>query len=90
MSSEAAIEPPHNPARAERSILRREAKAASTTRKTWERVTRGSRPSTWGGRRLVIRTNPESTLGTGQKTVGGTLPTRIASAYHASLALGTP
>ena len=38
----------------------------------------------------MIRTNPDSTLGTGQNTLGGTVPTLADSAYQATFALGTP
>ena len=41
-------------------------------------------------RRQVNETRPESTLGTGQKTFGGTLPALRALAYQASLTLGMP
>jgi hypothetical protein len=37
-----------------------------------------------------MATKPESTLGIGQKTVGGTLPTRLDEQYQASFAEGTP
>ena len=56
------------PERAARSILRRWAKAASMTPKTCARVAVVS-----GGGLRVIRTRPESTLGTGQNTFGGTV-----------------
>ena len=43
-----------------------------------------------GGACRVIDTSPESTLGTGQNTFGGTVPTRAEDAYQASFTLGTP
>ena len=43
-----------------------------------------------GAGRRVRRTRPESTFGTGQNTLGGTVAMRALSAYHATLALGTP
>ena len=39
-----------------------------------------------GGSRRTSSTSPESTLGTGQNTVGGTLPIRRAAQYQASFA----
>ena len=52
---------------------------------TWARVAVVA-----GGSRRVIATRPESTLGTGQKTEGETLPTRVAAAYQAILTDGMP
>jgi hypothetical protein len=37
-----------------------------------------------------MATNPDSTFGTGQKTVGDTVPARVAAAYQASLTDGMP
>src|SRR6476469_3485816 len=75
--------PPAQVARAARRVLRRWAKAASTSRNM------ASRSASGVGRR-VRRTSAESTLGTGQKTLRGTVATRRASAYQAILTLGTP
>ncbi len=76
---------PASPRRAERSVLRRWAKAASTTANTSRRLT-----STAGGSRCVQATRPESTLGAGQNTVRGTDPARRTSANQAALTEGTP
>src|SRR5207248_4627334 len=76
--------PPAQPASAARNVLRRWAKAASTTAKTFSRATAA------GGRRVVKATSPDSTLGTGQKTFAGTFPACRAVANQASLALGMP
>ncbi len=81
----AAADDPNMPESAERSILRLWAKAASTTAKTSSLLA-----VVTGGSRRVSDTNPESTFGTGQNTVGGTLPTRLAAQYQASFAEGTP
>ena len=70
---------------AARSVLRRWANAASTTANTCSRVAVVA-----GGSRRVQATSPESTLGTGQKTLRETLPTRRTSAYQAALTDGTP
>ena len=43
-----------------------------------------------GGGRRTIATRPESTFGTGQKTLRGTVPASRTSAYQAALRLGTP
>ena len=43
-----------------------------------------------GAGRRLIDTRPDSTLGTGQNTVGGTVPTRLVWAYHAILTDGMP
>ena len=85
IASDAAADDPKSPDKAERSILRRCANAASMTAKTSSRDA-----PVVGGSRRVSRTRPESTLGAGQKTVGGTVPTRSAAAYQATFALGTP
>ena len=60
----------------------------------------GIPPETWlptdlvarvrGGSRRTSETRPESTLGTGQKTVRPTLPASTTSPYQAALTLGTP
>src|SRR5690606_19407023 len=76
--------PPAHGARAERSILRRWPKAASTAAKTIRRSTAA------GGGRRVNATNPDSTLGTGQKTLAGIRPAWRAAAYQASFTLGAP
>ena len=55
---------------------------------TWKTCSRLAVVS--GGSRRTSRTSPESTLGTGQNTVGGTLPTRRAAQYQASFTDGTP
>jgi hypothetical protein len=65
--------------------LRRCLNAASTTAKTSSRVAVVD-----GAGRRRIATSPESTFGTGQKTVGGTVPTRAVSAYQAIFTDGTP
>ena len=65
--------------------MRRWAKAASTTAKTCSRVA-----VVTGASRRTICTRPDSTLGTGQKTLGGTVPTRVAAAYQAIFTEGTP
>src|SRR5204862_3030700 len=80
----AASAPPAQPVRAARNVLRRWANAASITAKT------AARSSSAGGRRAVNATSPESTLGTGQKTLGGTRPAGRAAANQASLTLGAP
>src|SRR5580698_6049789 len=54
-----------------------------------------SREAAWrdappGGSCLVNSTSLESTFGTGQKTVLGTVPARRASAYQASFTDGAP
>ena len=85
MASEAAAEEPNIPDSAARSILRRDAKAASITAKVRSRVAVVA-----GGSRRSNLTSPESTFGTGQNTFGGTVPTRFAEAHHASFALGAP
>ena len=43
-----------------------------------------------GGSRRCSATSPESTLGTGQNTPGGTEPARRALQYQASFTDGTP
>jgi hypothetical protein len=65
--------------------LRRWANAASTQANTSCRVA-----VVPGGSRRVSLTRPESTLGTGQKTLRDTDPARRTSAYQAALTLGTP
>ena len=69
-------------ARAARSVLRRCANAASMTANT-------SFPGAHGSRR-VKATSPESMWGTGQNTLRGTAPARLAEANQASLTEGTP
>src|SRR5688572_11732401 len=81
----AAVDDPASPARAVRNILRRWANAASMTANTWSRVAVVA-----GGRRRLIATRPDSTFGTGQKTVGDTVPALVAVAYQATLTDGTP
>src|SRR5690625_4312406 len=76
---------PAQPARAERRVLRRCPKAASTTAKTSSRLA-----AVAGGSRRSSRTSAESTLGTGQNTVRPMVAERCAAAYHAVLAEGTP
>ena len=70
---------------AARSVLRRWAKAASTTAKTCSRVAVVA-----GGSRRVQATRPESTLGAGQKTCRPIAPARRTSANHAALTDGMP
>ena len=65
--------------------MRRWAKAASTQAKTSERVA-----GVCGAGRRVSDTRPESTFGTGQKTLRETVPASRTSAYQAALTLGTP
>src|SRR4051812_396515 len=77
--------PPAQPASAARRVLRRCANAASMQANTASREA-GVR----GGSRRTSETRPESTLGTGQKTLRLTVPARRTSAYHAALRLGTP
>jgi hypothetical protein len=84
-TSLAAAEDPTRPDSAERSILRRWAKAASITVNTCARVAVVS-----GAGRRRMATSPDSTLGTGQNTVGGTVPTREVSAYQAIFTDGMP
>src|SRR4029453_8103125 len=79
----AGADDPASPAKAERSILRRCANAASTTANTWSRVA----VVTGRGRRLMA-TSPDSTFGTGQKTVGDTVPALLAAPYQATLTDG--
>src|SRR5439155_21249075 len=68
-----------------RSVLRRWANAASISAKVC------SRPAgVTGDSRRRISTSAESTLGTGQNTVLGTVATRLALAYQAIFTLGTP
>src|ERR1700710_2031394 len=81
-SAEAAE--PAQPAKAARNVLRRCAKAASTSAKT------SCLGTVEGGGRLVKETRPESTLGTGQNTARGTGPARRTSANQAALTLGAP
>src|SRR5690606_31107090 len=81
----AAAEEPTSPDNAERSILRRCANAASITANT---RSRGAVVGT--GSRRSSATSPESTFGTGQNTLGATLPTRRADAYQASFSDGIP
>ena len=69
----------------ERSVLRRWAKAASTTANTSARVAVVA-----GGSRRVQATRPESTLGAGQNTSRPTAPARRTSANQAALTEGTP
>ncbi len=76
---------PAQPVNAARSVLRRWAKAASTTAKTSSRVAVVA-----GGSRRVIATRPLSTFGAGQKTLRPTAPARRTSAYHAAFTDGTP
>src|SRR6185437_4696954 len=76
---------PAQPARAALRVLRRWPKAASMTAKTSARLA-----VVGGGSRRVNATSLESTFGTGQNTVRGTVPAGLASAYQASLADGTP
>ena len=84
-SSAAAPEPAH-PASAARSVLRRWAKAASTTAKTSSRLALVS-----GGRgRRTSETSPESTFGAGQKTLRPMEPARLTSQYQAAFTEGTP
>src|SRR5215218_2140117 len=83
IASAACVEPAH-PASAERSVLRRCAKAASVTAKV------ASREAPGGAGWRVKETSPESTLGTGQNTVRGTGPARRIEAYQEALTLGTP
>jgi hypothetical protein len=83
----AAVTDPAHAANAERSILRRWAKAASITAKTSARSTPAGNG---GGSVRTSRTRPESTFGTGQKTERGTAPARSARAYQAVLTLGPP
>src|SRR4051812_5912003 len=84
-AASAADGDPAQPANAERSVLRRCANAASTTANTAVRAA-----DVAGGARRTSRTNPESTLGTGQNTVRDTDPARAADAYQAALTDGTP
>ena len=69
----------------ERSVLRRCAKAASTTANTCSRLT-----LVVGGSRCSQATSPESTLGAGQKTLRPIAPARFTSANHAAFTDGTP
>src|SRR5262245_59936238 len=85
----AASGPAAQPARAERSILRRWANAASTTANTSADDTAPG-PVWAGGSRRVKATKPDSTLGTGQNTFAGTLSACRDEAYQASLTLGMP
>ena len=84
-ASSAAAPLPAHPDSAARSVLRRWAKAASTTAKTCSRVA-----LVGGGSRRTSETSPESTLGTGQKTLRGTRPASSTRAHQAALTLGTP
>ena len=73
------------PRSAARRVLRRWAKAASTTAKTCSRVAVVA-----GGSRRVQATRPESTLGAGQKTLRPMAPARRTSANQAALTDGMP
>ena len=77
---------PAQPASAERSILRRWAKAASITAKT--SLPRHARRRRAAVRAARIRTSPESTLGTGQNTARGTAPARVARGVPGRLHAG--
>src|SRR5258706_21850 len=87
----AACAEPAQEARADLSVLRRCANAASMTAKT------AARPTLWwpapgappSGQR-VNATSAESTFGTGQNTLLDTVPARRAVPYQASLTDGTP
>ena len=43
-----------------------------------------------GAGRRTMDTSPESTLGTGQNTLGGTVPTRVVAAYQDIFTEGIP
>ena len=81
----AADDDPYRLERADRSIFRRWAKAASIIVKTFARDS--SLPAV---SRLVNPTSFESTLGAGQKIDLETVPTFFTSAHHAALTLGIP
>src|SRR3954451_10931275 len=83
--SAAAAEPAH-PASAARSVLRRWAKAASTTANT----SRLDAVVLIGSVLRVSATSPLSTFGAGQKTVRPIDPARLTSAYQLALTDGTP
>src|SRR5690625_1219188 len=76
---------PAQGARAARNVLRRWAKAASMQVNTSSRET-----AVVGGARRTRRTSAESTFGTGQKMLREMVPARVAEAYQAALAEGTP
>ena len=81
----AAAEPPYIEESAERSILRRCAKAKSMMANVRRRSA-----SSPGVSRRVNATSLDSTLGTGQKIWRETTPSPLTSAYHAAFTLGTP
>src|SRR5699024_8483711 len=76
---------PARPASAARRVLRRCASAASMAAKTSAREVLVLVTA-----RRTSSTNPESTLGAGQKTLRPMVPARRAAAYQAILAEGTP
>src|SRR5690625_626796 len=81
----AAAAEPAQPARAARSVLRRWANAASITAKVCSRPAAAA-----GDGRRTRRTRAESTPGTGQKIERPIEPARVALAYQAAFADGTP
>ena len=76
---------PAQPASAARRVLRRCPNAASMTLKTAARLA-----DVAGGSWRVNVTSRESTFGTGQNTLRGTVPAGRAAAYQASFADGAP
>src|SRR5213592_5013437 len=84
-ASAAAGEPAH-PASAARSVLRRWAKAASTTANT----SRREAVVLTGSVLRVSATSPLSTFGAGQKTLRPIDPARLTSAYQLAFTDGTP
>ena len=76
---------PAQPASAARSVLRRCPNAASMTRNTSSLLA-----DVAGGSWRVNATSRESTFGTGQNTLRGTVPAGRAAAYQASFADGAP
>ena len=76
---------PAQPASAARRVLRRCPNAASMTLKTAARLA-----DVAGGSWRVNATSRESTFGTGQNTLRGTVPAGRAAAYQASFADGAP
>lgn len=85
-AASAAAAEPAQPESAARRVLRRWAKAASTTAKTSSRLAEVS----MGLSRRTRETRPESTLGAGQKTLRPMAPARLTSAYQLALTDGTP
>jgi hypothetical protein len=85
-ATSAAAADPAQPASAARRVLRRWAKAASTTANTSRRVA-----VVFSGSDLrVSATRPLSTFGAGQKTVRPMEPARLTSAYQFAFTEGTP